>query len=253
MSEKNRQSSAEPLKLRKMLRQYEGKWKNDKKHGRGVITWTDGSKYDGEWIEDKRCGVGIYHYPNGDWFCGDRQEWDENGEFDGVGTMHFANGIIYFGEFVKGIPNGWGNYLFMNGFKFTGEVQDGKPKPKWELGQLIYPNGDKYVGEMVDGEPHGIGKFVFKRTGDKYSGAVLNGFPSGKGEYTFAKDNEKFNGNFSFKWAFQFENGLLPSENKLKQIEECLSQTTRKNALFAKRKPSEALQNENDNKRRKVK
>ena len=37
--------------------QYDGEWKDGKKHGRGVFTWADGRKYDGEWKDARSDGV----------------------------------------------------------------------------------------------------------------------------------------------------------------------------------------------------
>lgn len=37
---------------------YSGEYKNDKKHGYGTYTWTDGRKYIGEWVNSKRHGRG---------------------------------------------------------------------------------------------------------------------------------------------------------------------------------------------------
>lgn len=34
-------------------REYEGFWKDNKMHGRGIFTWKDGRKYEGEYFEDK--------------------------------------------------------------------------------------------------------------------------------------------------------------------------------------------------------
>jgi hypothetical protein len=35
---------------------YEGAYLDEMRHGRGVLTWEDGTKYDGEWKEGKRHG-----------------------------------------------------------------------------------------------------------------------------------------------------------------------------------------------------
>ena len=40
---------------------YDGKWKDCKRHGKGVYTWTDGRKYDGEWKAGKEHGGGHAH------------------------------------------------------------------------------------------------------------------------------------------------------------------------------------------------
>ncbi len=45
---------------------YEGEWKNDKRHGRGVLTRPDGMRYEGEWADGKPNGKGILTSPNGE-------------------------------------------------------------------------------------------------------------------------------------------------------------------------------------------
>jgi hypothetical protein len=39
---------------------YDGRWKNDKKFGRGTMYYTNGDKYEGEFKEDKRDGKGSF-------------------------------------------------------------------------------------------------------------------------------------------------------------------------------------------------
>lgn len=44
---------------------YKGEWKNDKRHGYGIIEDTDGFSYIGEWSENMRHGLGVATYPDG--------------------------------------------------------------------------------------------------------------------------------------------------------------------------------------------
>ncbi|MFM7858723.1 MAG: hypothetical protein ACKO96_44080 [Flammeovirgaceae bacterium] len=43
---------------------YVGGWECDKKHGKGIFTWEDGTKFSGEWEEDESQG-GILIEPDG--------------------------------------------------------------------------------------------------------------------------------------------------------------------------------------------
>ena len=45
--------------------QYDGEFKDDKKHGQGTHTWANGDKYVGEWKDDKRHGQGTSTYADG--------------------------------------------------------------------------------------------------------------------------------------------------------------------------------------------
>ena len=59
--------------------EYEGEFKDDKKHGKGIFTFLDGQKYVGEFKDDKKHGKGVLIFPNGDKYSG---EW-KNDEFIG--------------------------------------------------------------------------------------------------------------------------------------------------------------------------
>jgi len=44
---------------------YEGYWKNDKANGRGRLIHADGDVYTGEWQDDKAHGYGVYNHTDG--------------------------------------------------------------------------------------------------------------------------------------------------------------------------------------------
>ena len=37
---------------------YDGDWKDNKRHGRGIRRWTDGAEYSGEWMDGDMHGIG---------------------------------------------------------------------------------------------------------------------------------------------------------------------------------------------------
>ena len=47
-------------------------WKNDKKHGVGIMIYSNGDKYEGDWLNDKRLNV--------------KKDW--------VGELIYSNGVI---------------------------------------------------------------------------------------------------------------------------------------------------------------
>ncbi|KAK3748504.1 hypothetical protein QZH41_008574 [Actinostola sp. cb2023] len=51
-----------PVKLVREL--YKGEWKNDKRHGYGLLETSDGYSYIGQWYENMRHGLGSTSYPN---------------------------------------------------------------------------------------------------------------------------------------------------------------------------------------------
>ena len=44
---------------------YDGYWKDDKAHGRGIYSHLDGARYEGSWCEDKQHGEGLETWPDG--------------------------------------------------------------------------------------------------------------------------------------------------------------------------------------------
>jgi hypothetical protein len=41
-------------------RQFDGSWKANNMHGKGIYTWKDGRRYEGEYMNDKKHGYGEY-------------------------------------------------------------------------------------------------------------------------------------------------------------------------------------------------
>ena len=77
---------------------YVGEEKDDKRHGQGTLTFSDGSKYVGEWKDGKEHGHGTHTFPDGSNYVG---EW-KDGKYNGQGTLTFPNGTKYVGEYKKG-------------------------------------------------------------------------------------------------------------------------------------------------------
>ena len=42
-----------------------GQWIDDKKSGKGVMTWKDDKKYDGEWVGGTMSGKGVFSWADG--------------------------------------------------------------------------------------------------------------------------------------------------------------------------------------------
>lgn len=51
-----------------MCKVYEGKYHNDKRHGKGVYTWPSGASFKGTFKEDLKNGLGLYTSPQGEKF-----------------------------------------------------------------------------------------------------------------------------------------------------------------------------------------
>jgi len=78
---------------------YEGEWKDNKRHGHGILTRADGTKYVGEWADNKPHGQGVLTTPEG---------------------------RMYTGEWKNGKRNGYGVYTDPDGKKRGGQWNDGK-------------------------------------------------------------------------------------------------------------------------------
>lgn len=79
--------------------QYEGEYKNDKKHGFGVFKWKSGNKYKGGYQDDERHGYGEMYWTDGSSYKG---MWHK-GIQHGKGKMEFPNGVVKDGEFENNI------------------------------------------------------------------------------------------------------------------------------------------------------
>ena len=146
--------------------QYEGEWKDDKKHGQGTIAFAEGDTYVGEFKNDNFHGHGTRNFANGDKYVGEYKNDKMHGH--GIGT--FANGNQYEGEWKDNERNGQGVFIFGKG--------------EWE--------GDKYVGKIKDNKKHGQGTY-FWADGEVWQGQFkddewINGKKYAAGEYNFSSD-----------------------------------------------------------------
>jgi hypothetical protein len=146
---------------------YEGDLKDDKRDGKGKMTYLNGNVYEGNWKDDKRDGTGIMIYANDDVYEGD---W-KDGKRNGNGKMTYE---IYKSKLVA--PDIQGEEQQVDTYK----VLDGK----WEddtfiEGTSILTDGSIYRGEF--------GKLVdivdTSKDTDKVSQAI---FFNGKGKMTYA-------------------------------------------------------------------
>jgi len=129
---------------------YEGEFQNDRPHGHGVGTFTNGDKYVGEFRDGKYHGQGTFTYANGEEYVGEFKD----DKIHGQGTYTWANGNKYVGEYRDGKYHGQGTYTYANGEKYVGEYKDDKRNGQ---GTFTFANGNKYVGEYRDGQRNGQG------------------------------------------------------------------------------------------------
>ena len=177
---------------------YEGYWKDDKANKKGKLVHADGDIYEGEWLDDKAHGFGIYTHIDGAQYEGN---WKEDKQ-EGKGKEKWPDGASYEGEYKQGKKSGYGIFKWADGSTYEGNFEDnninGKgiytwgDKRKYEgdwknnkmdgHGIFTWPDGRRYVGEYKDDKKDGYGLFEWA-DGKKYRGQWQNGKQNGEGEF----------------------------------------------------------------------
>lgn len=183
---------------------YIGQFKNNQRHGQGILKYPNGDVYDGTWKNNQMNGNGILTYSNGDYFSGEFLD----GKINGRGILKYKNNNVYSGEFVNNLPHGRGkfktnvnNKCLYNGFwehgKMTGKCvfkkESGFDKLKGCL--MLSPNknetngksffwnqndGGSFKGEFSNGNPIGMG--CFKQDGGiEFVGEYINAIRNNRG------------------------------------------------------------------------
>ena len=107
-------------------KEYEGDWKHNQRHGKGIEYWYYEEKiYEGDWKDDQRHGNGIEYYENG------QKEYEGNwkdGQRHGKGISYYENGQKeYEGNWKNGYEYGKGIFYTINGsIDFKGRYIQGK-------------------------------------------------------------------------------------------------------------------------------
>ena len=91
---------------------YEGTWYMDKKHGRGVAHFPDGSSYEGDFKNDKFEGIGKFIWKTGHVYIG---SW-QGGKMNGIGEFKHRDGHILQGQYINNYMNDREMNIFINPF-----------------------------------------------------------------------------------------------------------------------------------------
>jgi TolB-like protein len=226
---------------------YEGERnQEDKYHGQGVITYSNGEKWEGEFKDGEPYnGQGTYTFPDGEKYAGEFKDgilygkgtftfldvYKYAGEFKGKNfneIKHFLtsdSGTRYDGIITRGTKElGFGIFIVKSkisyladinrfGFKYEGEFKNDKFNGQ---GTWSIPDGQKYIGEFKDGKRHGKGTLT-SPDGSKYVGEFKDSKLNGQGTYTFS-DGEKYVG--EFKYNYFNGQGTLTSPDGSKYVGE---------------------------------
>jgi len=179
---------------------YVGEYNMDKKHGRGKMTYADGSYYDGQWRNDKMHGKGTFVTADNEVYVGDYVEGVKHGR----GHTTFPDGSFYAGDYQQGTVCGRGEFI-ADGDIYEGEWEDNMEHGR---GKLTYATGDVYEGDFSDDMKHGNGE-LNTASGDHYSGNFRDDAINGMGtykwvsgdEYTGLWENGKMHGYGEYKWV----------------------------------------------------
>ena len=139
---------------------------------------TDGSYYKGEieTVNNKLHGFGAHTSTNGEKYVGQFK----HGIKDGQGTLTGISGQKYVGQFKDDKPHGFGAYTWTDGGKYVGQYKHGIRDGH---GTLTGANGEKYVGQFKDGKLDGQGTYTWTN-GEKYVGQFKHGIRDGQGTHT---------------------------------------------------------------------
>jgi hypothetical protein len=100
---------------------YTGFYKNNKRSGHGVLSWTCGDVFEGEFLDDERV-TGEMKYANGDVYRG---EW-ENKKRHGKGEYTWSCGDSFNGRFRQDVKHGQGFLVCANGFRVNQNFRYGR-------------------------------------------------------------------------------------------------------------------------------
>ena len=164
---------------------YEGYWKNDKANVSGKLLHSDGDIYEGEWLDDKAHGYGVYRHMDGAKYEGN---WKEDKQ-DGKGKESWPDGASYEGEYKQGKKSGQGKFIWADGSVYEGQFEDNNIN-----GKGIYIWGDKrqYIGDWKNNKMDGHGVFTWP-DGRKYEGEYKDDKKDGYGIFEWAE--EEIDGN----------------------------------------------------------
>ena len=175
---------------------YIGEIIDGKRHGKGKMTYLDGSVYNGEWKNGSPHGYGEFFSKGmktryvGGW---------KNGVRSGQGTEYytlesFLNGFWKGGKkYVggwNGKKHGKGIFTWNDGREFVGNWNNGK-KSYTEC-KMTYSNGDIFVGRLKNYKREGRGKMTYSN-GSVYNGEWKNDKKNGEGVFTYT-DGRVYNG-----------------------------------------------------------
>jgi len=181
---------------------YSGMWLSGQPHGRGKLSWPDGTYYEGEFVQGAFQGFGVMSWPaatlgasadkvyEGDW---------QEGKMCGYGKMRYPDGDEYIGHFEDDVRSGHGTLksLVPSGHSLnTVYVGDWENDVRSGYGVLDFiVRGEKYMGMWSMDERHGYG-IVVTVDGVYYEGKFFQNRLVGQG-ILLSDDDTCYEGEFT--------------------------------------------------------
>ena len=128
---------------------YEGEWivESNEKHGKGKITWVDGSVFEGTFKQGKICDKGRIISASGDYYIGEFLA----DKAHGFGKMTKVDGSTYEGEFKMNMHHGEGTENIANDHKYIGQFKNDHRHGKGELYHSEYTYKGQFVCDKMQG------------------------------------------------------------------------------------------------------
>jgi len=169
---------------------YTGQWKENMRHGKGTMVWSDGAMYEGEWEKNCAVGKGRFTHTDGDIFIG---QWCSN-MANGTGTYYHHEDLLstYRGQWHNDIQEGFGVEERSDCTKYMGIFRNGK---KSEHGKYIWKDGSECEGNWSDNLIQGPAKYVTS-DGRCYAGQWSKSTIQGVGKYTYP-DGKCYSGQYA--------------------------------------------------------
>lgn len=129
---------------------YEGDYKNGKRHGQGILIFSNGNRYEGRFLDGEIHGKGRMYKANGDIYSTlDSYGFYNSSGLQGCGFYIGASGDRYMGEFQDGKFHGRGTYEWTSGKGATCDWRDGEAVAQTCLEHPAVGLGKKHKGDSV--------------------------------------------------------------------------------------------------------
>lgn len=143
-----------------LKKSYEGRFIDDAKEGKGILTFTNGDSYEGNWSKDKKNGKGVlkrvgHFLYDGEWKNDKREGY---GYLKNLSESGKAGKIVYKGSFRDNNMHGKGQYYKYNNqnkreWIYKGDFYNGRMEGE---GTKVYSTAIWERGPFVNGERHGM-------------------------------------------------------------------------------------------------